>query len=450
MKRMYCQVSCLGLLALLAPLAADAQPYLVVGDTYVTSVTPTINFGTLGTLNVGGGASSLIQMDLTRLIALGISPAQIQQASMTVYINKVLTAGGVDVALVTSTWGETAVTFNTKPTVGAPFASNLNTSVTGTYLTFDVTTQVQGWLSVPANNFGVQISAAVASPSTQIVLDSKENTATSHPAFLDVVLATGGGTPGATGATGATGVAGPAGASGATGTAGLAGPAGPSGATGVAGPAGVTGPTGAAGVAGPAGPTGATGVAGPAGVAGPTGATGVAGAAGPTGATGAAGPGGATGATGVGLTGAAGPTGANGAMGPAGPTGATGPTGTVANVFNTSTAGTIGSNTTISNANTNVYFPINNNTSAFTVTMPNCTNGKKLVFIASTGTGSSPPSFAAAISSGDKFIDVGSGTGNQQTSIANGGFNGISSTYGFVCSNPTGSAGIWLFLNAVY
>ena len=440
MKRMYWQVSGLCLLALLAPLAADAQPYLVTGDTYVTSVTPTINFGTLGTLNVGGGASSLIQMDLTRLITLGISPAQIQQASMTVYVNKVVAAGGVDVALVTSTWGETAVTFNTKPTVGTPFASNLNTSTGGTYLTFDVTAQVQGWLSVPANNFGVQISAAVSSPATQIVLDSKENTATSHPAFLDVVLATGGGTPGATGATGATGLAGPAGATGSTGAAGVAGAAGATGATGVAGPAGVTGPTGAAGVAGPAGATGVAGPAGATGVAGATGATGVAGPAGTTGAAGATGP---VGATGVGLTGAAG---ATGAQGPSGPTG---PTGTIANVYNTST-GLIATSTTISNANTNVYFPISNNVSAFTVTMPNCTNDKKLVFISTTAANGTAPSFAAAASSGDKFIDVFSGTGNVQNGISSGGSTGLSNSYGFVCSNPTGSAGTWLFLIGVY
>jgi hypothetical protein len=391
MKRIYGLLSGLVLLPLLTPLAAFAQPYLVAGDTYVTSVTPAINFGTLGTLNVGGGASSLIQMDLTRLIALGISPAQIQQASMTVYVNKVLTGGAIDVALVTSAWGETTVTFNSRPTVGASFASNLPSSIAGTYLTFDVTAQVQGWLSVPANNFGVQISAAAAAPGTQIVLDSKENTATSHPAFLDVVLATGGS---GGGATGATGLAGPAGATGVTGAVGLAGAAGPTGATGVAGPAGVTGPTGAAGFAGPAGPTGATGVAGPAG--------------------------------------------------------ATGAAGTVSNVFNTSTAGTIASNTTIQDSNTNTYFPISNNASAFTVTMPNCTNGKKLVFIASTATGSNAPSFAAAASSGDKFIDVGAGSGNLQSSISNGGFNGLSTTYGFVCSNPTGSAGTWLFLIGVY
>ena len=57
--------------ALLLPLIAHAQIYSVVSDSYVTSVTPGVNFGNLGTLNVGGGATALIQIDLSRLVTLG-------------------------------------------------------------------------------------------------------------------------------------------------------------------------------------------------------------------------------------------------------------------------------------------------------------------------------------------------------------------------------------------
>ena len=350
------------------PAAAWAQGYGVVSDTYVASTNPTTNFGNLGTLTVGNGSTALIQIDLSRLVALGVTAGQVQQASMVVFLNKVLVSGGVDIAEITSPWSEGTVTFNTIPTRAAAFLSNVATPTVGTYVTFDVTNQVQGWLTTPSSNYGVAISAALAQPSTQVFLDSKESTSTSHPAFIDVILAS-------------------------------TGAAGPTGATGLAGPAGATGPTGATGLAGAAGPTGATGVAG--------------------------------------LTGAAGAT---------GPTGATG---TVSNVFNTSTTGTIAGNTTIAGGDTDTYFPISNATGGFTVTMPACANGKKLVFVAVTAAGGSAPSFAAA-SGSDHFIDVAAGNGNPLSSITSGGLNGLSNTYAFVCSNPSGSAGTWLYLNGVY
>jgi hypothetical protein len=317
-------------LAILLPLVGRAQSYGVVSDSYVTSVTPTINFGTLGTLNVGAGATTFIQVDLSRLVALGINSSQIQQATMVVFVDKVTTAGGIDVASVTQSWqegGANGINFNNKPTTGAPFAINVPIATQGSYVTFDITSQVQVWLSNPSSNNGVAISAAAAAPATQIVLDAKENTATSHPAFVDVVLAAGGGTPGAAGATGTTGAAGNTGATGATGATGIPGPAGATGPTGAGatGATGIAGPTGPPGI-GATGPTGAPGGVGPTGPQGPTGPPGI-GATGPTGATGTAGATGAAGATGPLGIGATGPTGTTGAAGAAGATGARGSTG---------------------------------------------------------------------------------------------------------------------------
>ncbi len=239
-------------------LVASAQSFSVIGDTYISSANPTTNFGNLGTLSVAPGTTSFIQVDLSRLTALGVTASQIQQATMTVFVNRVLASGGLDVAEVTSAWSESTVTFNTRPTQGAPFASNIPAASQGQYVTFDITNQLQGWVTTPSTNFGVAISPAVAQPSTNVVLDSKESTTTSHAAFIDVVLASAG-PPGATGATGPAGVAG---ATGPTGATGFAGPAGPTGATGFAGPAGATGAMGfpgAPGATGPSGPTGPTG-----------------------------------------------------------------------------------------------------------------------------------------------------------------------------------------------
>jgi hypothetical protein len=404
------------LAALLLPLAGYAQSYGVVGDTYVSSLNPTTNFGNLGTMTVGGGGAALVQIDLSRLTTLGVTAGQIQQATMVVFLNKVLTGGAIDVAAVTSPWAEGTVTYNTKPTTGAPFASNVAASAQGTYVTFDVTSQVQGWVMTPSTNFGVAISAAVAQPGTQIFLDSKESTTTSHPAFIDVVLGSVGPT-GPVGATGATGNAGPAGATG------LAGPAGPTGATGLAGPVGPTGPTGAAGVAGPAG---ATGVAGPAGATGATGATGLAGPAGPTGATGV-----------MGLTGAA------GASGPSGPTGPAGP---LTNVYPTDTTQITGS-TVISDADTHTYFVLNN--SAKTITMPHCKNGsttydgKKIVFIVPGADGSTAQTFTRASGSTDTFYDLAFAASDGASFNGGGSGTGFAG-YAFICTNSLGSNGVWL------
>jgi hypothetical protein len=311
--------------ALLAPLGSRAQTYNTVGDTYISSANPTSNFGSGASMTVGAGGTALIQLDLSKLTSLSITAAQVQQATLTVFVNRVLVGGGLDLAPVNSAWSEGTVTFNTAPSAGAVSQANIATpSGTNGYVTFDITTILKGWVTTPSTNNGVQITAAVAQPGTEVLLDSKESTATSHPAFIDVVLSSTGpaGPAGATGATGANGAAGATGATGANGAAGptgATGSAGPAGATGATGSAGVAGPTGATGSAGPAGATGATGSAGPAGA---TGATGSAGPAGATGATGSAGPAGATGATGVGV---AGPAGATGATGAAGATGAGGP-----------------------------------------------------------------------------------------------------------------------------
>ena len=383
----------------LIPLAGWAQSYGVVGDTYVSSANPTTNFGNLGTVTVGAGNTALVQIDLSRLNALGVTASQIQQATMVVFLNKVLVPGGIDVAEVMGSWTEGTVNFNSAPTLGAPFASNIPAPLAGIYVTIDVTNLVKGWVSVPATNFGVAFKAAAAQPATEVFLDTKESTTTSHPAFIDVILTS----AGPAGATGATGLAGPAGTTGPTGPAGLAGPAGPTGATGLAGPAGAAGPTGATGLAGPAGPTGATGVAGPAGAAGPTGATGLAGPAGPTGATGSAGP--------PGSPGPAGATGAMGLAGPAGATGATGATGGVSNSFTVGAASTAPlTNGQTASANAVLSFV----TVGATVVLPPATTAGQIVVLIPT-TGGFSTGFSVQPGSGDQAFDYNVSNAAQST-----------------------------------
>ena len=133
----------------------------------------------------------MIQFDLTSLPA-GVTAADIQRVTLVLFVNKVLVSGGLDIAPVTSPWVESSVTFSTAPSVGGAILSNIPVSQSGTYVTVDVTSLVQSWIS-GGSNFGIQIAAAAASPSTNLILDSKESISTSHPAFLDIAISSGGG-----------------------------------------------------------------------------------------------------------------------------------------------------------------------------------------------------------------------------------------------------------------
>jgi hypothetical protein len=265
-----------------------------------------------------------VQFDLTQLPA-GVTAAQIQKATLTLFLDHINAAGTINIDTVSSStpWGELTVTGNSGISAGSAVATALPVATTDTFIALDATAAVQGWITTPGSNNGFMI---LANASTSVQFDSKENTSTSHPATLTIVLVSNGPT-GATGSSGTNGVNGATGATGATGPTGVAGPTGVTGSTGVAGPSGAAGATG---VTGPSGVAGSTGVAGPTGATGSTGANGSTGAAGPTGLAGATGANGTNGSNGA--AGATGPTGV-GINGANGATGATGATGTLSTTF---------------------------------------------------------------------------------------------------------------------
>jgi Collagen triple helix repeat (20 copies) len=310
-----------------APLVGDA--FFANGNAGQFGVGPTVNVGGLGAYQ------GLLQFDLSKLPP-GTTAANVSTASLRLFVNRVGTAGAVDIFAANGPWTESTVTgTGGAPTPGNLVAGGVNVSVAGSYLVIPVTAQVKAWIAGAAN-YGFLIQANPTS--TSVFFDSKESANSSHEAVLEIDLfgpAGPVGTAGATGLTGsqgpvgpigATGPAGPVGSAGAAGTAtgpvGSTGPLGLAGVTGAQGPAGSTGPTGPVGAAGPQGPTG---LAGPAGPTGTTGTTGAAGAAGPQGSAGAQGQAGAPGPTGpVGSAGAQGPAGSQGSQGLAGPQGPTG------------------------------------------------------------------------------------------------------------------------------
>ncbi len=345
---------------------ASALEVTLKKDASVNSARATVNYGGLSNLYVGNGNTTFLQFDLGTLPA-GTTAAQVSQATLTVFVNRVNAAGVVTVSPVTAAWDEYGISSAAEPPIGASFG-NLSVSVPGQFVSVDVTAQVQAWLNAAAPDTGF----ALASSAANALFDSKENDETGHAARLDVTLVSQG-PIGPAGPIGVTGAAGAAGVQGVPGPQGIQGPVGPAG---LAGPAGVAGAAGATGVQGAPGPQGIQGPVGPAGPAGVAGAAGATGPQGPPvsfqgtwnnattyalgdavsyngssyislvnsninhqpdtalvqwsllaqqGATGPAGPTGTTGSQGIqgiqGLIGPAGPTGATGATGAAGPQG---------------------------------------------------------------------------------------------------------------------------------
>jgi hypothetical protein len=315
------------LLILLAATPALAVQATLVADAHVSTAQPDVNSGTLTNLNVGGGYTALVQFDLG-VLPSGTTAAQITRATLRLYCNQANTPGTLSVAQVNAPWGEYSVTFNTLPSIGSAFSS-VQVPAPDEFITLDVTSAVQSWVTSPSSNNGLALSA----PSAVLQLDSKENDQTAHAPELEIALAAGSTGTGTVGATGPAGPPGPAGPQGLAGTPGLAGPQGPAGPAGASGAGafvyqgayasttnysqgGVVtfggstyvsladanhgntpsstpwawgtlalGATGVQGPAGPAGPQGSVGPAG-AGIQGPAGPTGVQGPSGPAGSPG--------------------------------------------------------------------------------------------------------------------------------------------------------------------
>ncbi len=191
-----------GLTALsVGALPAFAVEATLVADAHVNSALPGTNSGAISNLNVGGGYTALLQFDLSTLPA-GTTAAQVSRATLRLYCNRMDTAGLVSVQPVGGAWGEYSVTYATLPSLESA-AQVVSVSQAGAYVAVDVTALVQGWITAPATNNGLALTAGTA----VVQFDSKENDLTGHAAVLDVALAS----VGRAGPAGATGSVGPAG-----------------------------------------------------------------------------------------------------------------------------------------------------------------------------------------------------------------------------------------------
>ena len=289
------------------PMPGWADSVTLHADSYVSSAdAPGTKHGNDPSLVLKSGNTSFLRFRLADTLRTGVTAADIDKATLKVFMPTIAAGGDLTIRQVTSDWVELTLPAQGVPPgidPGPAQAFAVKAGFAGRWVLFDVTGIFKNWLPLPsATNYGLALTVEGGSL-LDAVADTKENTATSHPAELVVVLNTSGamgatgavgatGATGATGADGATGATGVAGSTGATGANGATGSTGADGATGNDGATGATGPQGADGAIGPTGPQGLQGVPGP---TGPQGLQGVQGSSGTPGATGATGPAGAAG-----------------------------------------------------------------------------------------------------------------------------------------------------------
>lgn len=166
-----------------ASFRAAAVDAVLTGDAYVSAASPGSNFGTARTLSVANGVRSFVKFDLATLPS-GTTGSKVAKATLTMWVNRVVTAGNIDLAEVGSAWNEATVNSSTAPATSSAFASQ-RVAAASQFVVFDVTAQVKRWIDGRSANHGLAISAATPAA---VLLDSKENTATSHSPRLEITL----------------------------------------------------------------------------------------------------------------------------------------------------------------------------------------------------------------------------------------------------------------------
>ena len=121
---------------------------------------------------------------------------------MRLWLRKVHHPGALDVVVVEQPWNEGAVSADHLPGLGGRAASvDIGEADEHRFVVVDVTQALKDWLAGDVEEHGFALVPA-ADSGLRVELDSKENTLTSHPAELVVVLQSGEGPAGPAGPTG--------------------------------------------------------------------------------------------------------------------------------------------------------------------------------------------------------------------------------------------------------
>lgn len=156
-------------------------------DAYTNTADPTTNYAAQTLLDIESASqTAYIRFDLSAIPA-GYTGSDITKATLKLYVNSVITAGGFNVDYINGTWAENTITANLAPALGTTIAAGVPLTLAdkNQYILIDITPAVQAWLNGTERNDGI---ALVGNSPLNATFDSKESTTTSHAAELDVVL----------------------------------------------------------------------------------------------------------------------------------------------------------------------------------------------------------------------------------------------------------------------
>lgn len=227
--------------------------------------------GFLSSVIVSPTSKALLNFDLSALPS-GITSADIEKATLYLYVNKVSQSGRVQLSPITSDWVESLV--NSSTNVAFDQLQVIESSLIplkSSFVLIDVTSILSDWIDTPSSNKGLIVRPKIGD-STNIYIDSKESVLSSHPAFIDLVIKSGTGPKGDAGIQGLQGFQGLKGDKGDQGDSGLQGI---QGLQGVKGDTGLQGLQGLKGDKGDQGDNGLQGIQGLQGVKGDTGLQGL-------------------------------------------------------------------------------------------------------------------------------------------------------------------------------
>lgn len=175
-----------------------------VDDAFVYQFLPTTNFDFIPTFNpylpagnidsTGHTTQSFVKFDLSSLSAY--SATDITSATLRLRVVPTTESGfganptetypvTADFYVVTSTWTETGVTWNTKPTTGSLISSVSGIDESGYWLELTITGLVQGWKDSSITNYGIAISqpSEVRNGSNEATFATFASTQYTNPAF---------------------------------------------------------------------------------------------------------------------------------------------------------------------------------------------------------------------------------------------------------------------------
>lgn len=194
-KNCFIRVSLLLIFTLALTAGAFAQAVLVA-DAHI-STNGNGNFGTNPQLNVSDKNTAFVKFNIAQTLKAGITADEVAKATVKFYVNKVATAGKLDIFPILEDWDEKTITATNTPATGvlALTTQQIGKDAQGNYVLIDITELVKQWLGDGQNglpNYGFAMMPHPVDADTpqlaDLNFDSKENPQTSHDGVLNVQL----------------------------------------------------------------------------------------------------------------------------------------------------------------------------------------------------------------------------------------------------------------------